>query len=313
MKPEILVVVPGRPLVVEQLQKDFVLHRLDLSDDPEALLAQVGDRVQAIVTNGELGASGELIRRLPRLEIIGCFGVGVDAIDLEAARSRNIPVTNTPEVLTDDVADMGLMLTLATLRRLVPNDRHVRERRWEREGPAPLSTRAKGRWLGIVGMGRIGLALARRAETLGMNVVYHNRKKRSDVKYNHYSDLVAMARAVDVLALCCPGGEATRGLVDAGVLEALGPEGHLVNIARGSVVDEPALVEALEQKRIAGAGLDVFAFEPRVPEALLGLDNVVLSPHAASATVGTRDAMGQLVVDNIRAHFRGDALLTPFL
>jgi lactate dehydrogenase-like 2-hydroxyacid dehydrogenase len=206
---------------------------------------------------------------------------------------------------------MGLALMLAVLRRVVEGDRYVRAGRWRKEGPMRLAACARGKRLGILGLGRIGKALARRAEALGMRVAYHGRRPQPDIAYPFHGDLVDLARDSDVLALTCPGGAETRGLVDAAVLEALGPAGYLVNVARGSVCDEPALVAALVEGRIAGAGLDVFADEPNVPEALLGLDNVVLQPHAASATDETRDAMAQLVVDNLAAHFAGKPLLTP--
>lgn len=312
MKPDVLVVWPNRPRHMALLGERYTLHHLYRAEDPERLLAEVAPGVRAVVTTGEKGASAALLDRLPALEIVACFGVGIDAIDRDACARRDIPITNTPDVLTEDVADMGLALMLAVMRRIPFGDRWVREGRWKCEGTMPLTTSPRGRTLGILGLGRIGKALARRAEVLGMKVVYHGRRRQADVAWPFYPDLVEMARRSDVLALCCPGGAATRGLVTAEVLEALGPEGFLVNVARGSVVDEPALVKALVEGRIAGAGLDVFADEPNVPEALLGLDNVVLEPHAASATVSTRDAMAQLVVDNLEAHFAGRPLLTPF-
>jgi lactate dehydrogenase-like 2-hydroxyacid dehydrogenase len=271
---------------------------------------EVGPRIRAIVSTGEKGASAELIDRLPALEIVSCFGVGIDAIDRPACARRNVPITNTPDVLTEDVADQGLALMLAVLRGIVRNDRYVRDGKWQ-QGSAPLTARARGKRVGVLGLGRIGKAFAKRAEALGMSIAYFGRTRQQDVSYPYYSDLVALARDVDVLVLTCPGGAETRGLVNAGVLEALGPEGWLVNVARGSVCDEPALVDALVNCRIAGAGLDVFVDEPNVPEVLLGLDTVVLQPHAASATTETRDAMAQLVVDNLAAHFAGKPLLTP--
>jgi lactate dehydrogenase-like 2-hydroxyacid dehydrogenase len=311
MKPDVLVVWPNRPKAMETLAASYRLHHLWQAEDCEALLATAAAGVRAIVTTGERGASAELIDRLPRLEIVACFGVGIDAIDREACRRRNVMVTNTPDVLTEDVADMGLALMLATLRGIVFGDRWVREGRWQREGQAPLTTCARGKRLGVLGLGRIGLALAKRAQVLGMTVGYCNRRRRDDVDLAYFAGIEALAAWCDVLVLCAPGGEATRGLVDKAVLEALGPRGYLVNIARGSVVDEAALVTALTTGGIAGAGLDVFADEPRVPEALLGLDHVVLQPHAASATTETRDAMADLVVANLAAHFAGRPLLTP--
>ena len=311
MKPDVLVVWPNRPKAMAELESAYTLHHLWQAPDREALLAEVGPRVRAIVTTGERGASAELIDRLPALEIAACFGVGYDGIDQEACRRRGIPITNTPDVLTEDVADMGLALTLCVMRRIVEGDRWVRAGRWVKEGAMPLGSTPRGKRMGIVGLGRIGKALARRAEAIGMRVAYHGRQPQPDVAYPHHADPVSLARESDVLAVCTPGGAATRGLVGREVLAALPPSAVLVNIARGTVVDEAALVEALTSGRLAGAGLDVFADEPNVPEALLKLDNVVLTPHAASATVETRDAMAQLVVDNLAAHFAGKPLVTP--
>ncbi len=310
MKPDVLVIFPNRPKAMADLEAAYTLHHLWKAERPDSLVAEVGPRIRAVVATGEKGASAELIDKLPALEIVACFGVGVDATDRPACARRNIPITNTPDVLTEDVADQGLALMLAALRGIVRNDRYVREGRWQ-EGSAPLTVRARGKKVGVLGLGRIGKAFARRVEALGMTVSYFGRRRQAEVAYPYYDDLVAMARDVDVLVLTCPGGAETRGLVNAAVLEALGPEGWLVNVARGSVCDEPALVDALVNRRVAGASLDVFVDEPNVPEVLFGLDNVVLQPHAASATTETRDAMAQLVVDNLAAHFAGKPLLTP--
>ncbi len=309
MKPDVLVVFPNRPKAMAELEASYRVHHLWQAAEPDRLVDEVGKGVRAIVTTGEKGASAALIDRLPALEIVACFGVGIDAIDRPACARRNVPITNTPDVLTEDVADQGLALLLACLRGILRNDRYVRAGKWH-EGSAPLTVRARGKRVGVLGLGRIGKAFARRAEALGMEIAYFGRRRQSEVAYAYYDDLAALARAVDVLVLTCPGGAETRGLVNAAVLEGLGPEGWLVNVARGSVCDEPALVKALVEGRIAGAGLDVFADEPNVPEALLGLDNVILQPHAASATTETRDAMAQLVVDNLAAHFAGKPLLT---
>jgi lactate dehydrogenase-like 2-hydroxyacid dehydrogenase len=311
VRPDVLVVFPLRPRAMEQLEASYRLHHLWQTQDHDQLLRDVGSSVRAIVTTGERGASAALIDRLPALAIVACFGVGIDAIDRAACARRGVPITNTPDVLTEDVADMGLVLMLAALRNIRGGDRWVREGRWRTEGPMPLTVRAGGKRLGILGLGRIGKALARRAEAIGMTVAYHGRRRQPDVPYPYHASLEDLARDVDVLMLTCPGGAETRGLVTAAVLDALGPQGWLVNVARGSVCDEPALVQALVERRIAGAALDVFADEPKVPDALLGLDNVILQPHAASGTVETRDAMAQLVVDNLAAHFAGRPLLTP--
>ena len=311
-KPEVLVLWPNRPKQMAILEERYRLHHLYKAPDKAALLAEVGPRIRAIVASGEVGPDRAMIETCPRLEIVACYGVGVDAIDRVACAERGIAVTNTPDVLTEDVADMALMLLLMLLRDALAADAWVRSGRWAREGVFRMTRCPRGLSAGILGLGRIGKAIARRLEAIGVAVAgYHGRTVQPGVPYRHYPDLVALARDVEVLVVSCPGGAATRGLVDARVLDALGPEGRLVNVARGSVVDEPALIEALEQKRIAGAGLDVFANEPHVPERLCRLDNVVLSPHAASGTFETRDKMAQLVVDNLEAHFAGRPLLTP--
>jgi len=243
------------------------------------------------------------------LRLIACFGVGVDAIDLAAARERGIAVTNTPDVLTDDVADLAIGLMLATMRGISAADRYVRAGLWLR-GPMGVQTKVSGKALGIVGMGRIGQAIAKRAAAFGMPIAWTGPRAK-DLPWRYEPDLIALARSVGVLIAACPGGAATRGLISRAVLEALGPEGVFVNIARGSVVDEAALVDLLTAGQLGGAGLDVFVDEPNVPEALFALDNVVLQPHQASATRETRFAMGQLVVDNVAAFVAGRPLITP--
>jgi len=309
VKPELVMVGPMMPHVMEALDSDFTVHRLWEVEDKKALLQEVGGQVRAIATGGHTGASAELMDALPKLEIIGCYGVGVDAIDLAHAAKRGVIVTNTPDVLNDDVANMAIALLLATTREIVEGDRYVRKGRWLK-GAMHLTRSIRGRTLGILGLGRIGKDIARKAEVFGMKIAYHGRKKQ-DVPYSYYADLVEMARDCDVLVAICPGGKATDGIVNRAVLDAIGPEGIFINVARGSVVDEPALVAALQDGRLGGAGLDVFADEPRVPEALFGMRQVVLQPHAASATKETRRAMGDLVVDNLRAHFAGKPVLTP--
>lgn len=309
MKPELVMVGPMMPHVMEALDGDFTVHRLWEAADREALLKQVGAKVRAVATSGHLGASPALMDALPKLEIIGCYGVGVDAIDLKHAAGRGIIVTNTPDVLNDDVANMAIALLLATSREIVNGDRYVRAGKWLK-GAMHLTRAVRGRTLGILGLGRIGKDIARKAEVFGMEIAYHGRGKQ-DVPYRFYPDLVAMARDSDYLVAICPGGPATDKIVNRAVLDALGPQGVFINVARGSVVDEPALVAALQEGRLGGAGLDVFAQEPKVPEALLTMENVVLQPHAASATHETRRAMGDLVVENLRAHFAGKPVLTP--
>ena len=291
-----------------RLEADYTVHRLWQAPDRGAFVRDVAPRIEVLVTTGGAGAARALIEQLPRLRLIACFGVGVDAIDLAAARERGVAVTNTPDVLTDDVADLAIGLMLAALRGLATADRYVRAGLWLRAN-MPLQTRMSGKRLGIVGIGRIGQAIARRASAFGMSISW-NGPRPKDLPWRYEPDLLALARSVDVLVAACPGGAATRGLISRAVLEALGP-GVFVNIARGSVVDETALVDLLVTQRLGGAALDVFADEPRVPEALFALDHVVLQPHQASATRETRGAMGQLVLDNIAAHVAGRPLLTP--
>jgi len=309
-KQEIVITAPMYPPTLAALDAEFVTHRLWEAKDRAAFLAPLCDRVTAIATMGETGADAALMDALPKAKIIASNSVGVDAIDLAAAKARGIAVTNTPAVLTDCVADLGMALTLAVARRVVEADRYVRSGRWP-NGALGFGTKLGGKTMGIVGMGRIGQALARRAAAFGMTIVYHSRHKKSDVAYRYYEDLEAMAKASDFLVAIIPGGAATRHLIDERILAAVGSKGYFINIARGSVVDEAALVKALQDGVIAGAGLDVFADEPRAPEALFTMENVVLQPHQASATHETRTAMGQLMIDNMKAHFAGKKLLTP--
>ena len=310
MKPEILCVLPLMPSVMTVLEERYTLHKLWQAEDRGALLADIGASIRGIATDGHAGASAELMAALPNLEIVGCYGVGVDAIDLGHARQRGVVVTNTPGVLTDDVADMALALLLDVCRGISAGDRYVRGGRWP-EGPMPLTRSLTGKRVGILGLGRIGMATARRAEAFGCAIAYHGPREKPEAPYPYVADLAAMARESDFLVVACPGGPATAGIVDRAVLDALGPEGGVVNISRGSVIDEPALVAALQDGRLGSAALDVFAAEPNVPQPLLAMDNVVLQPHMGSGTVETRAAMGQLVLDNLAAHFDGRPVLTP--
>jgi lactate dehydrogenase-like 2-hydroxyacid dehydrogenase len=254
--------------------------------------------------------TAEVIDGLPNLEIVSSFGVGYDHVDAVHAGRRGVVVTNTPDVLTDEVADLTLGLLISTVRQLPQSDRYLREGRWL-ERPYPLTATLRGRRAGIIGLGRIGKAIATRLEAFGLTIAYHGRRAQADVAYRFYPDLVAMARDVDVLIVVTPGGPETRHLVNAPVLEALGPQGILVNVARGTVVDERALIDALQRGVILSAGLDVFEDEPRVPAELIAMDHVVLLPHVGSASVHTRNAMGQLVVDNLASWFAGKGPLTP--
>jgi hydroxypyruvate reductase len=309
MKPDILVAVPIYPRAMDQLDQLFTVHRLWQAKNRSTFLSEIRDRVRAIATFGGFRIDSAFMDELPKTEIISTMSIGVDHIDLAAAKARGIPVTNTPDVLTDDVADIGMVLLLAVARRIVIGDRHVREGKWLKAS-LPLTTKVGGATMGILGLGRIGLAVAKRAEAFGLDILYHGPRAKPEVPYRYCPSLVEMARESDYLMVSCPGGSETRNLVNEAVLSALGPEGVVINIARGSVIEEPTLVRMLQDGRLGGAGLDVFADEPRVPEALFALENVVLLPHVGSATHATRGAMGQLVVDNLLAHFAGKPLLT---
>jgi lactate dehydrogenase-like 2-hydroxyacid dehydrogenase len=309
MTIEILMPRPVLASVEEALARAFTVHRLWEADDGQAFLREVGPRIRGIATFH--GCDAALMRACPELEIVSSFGVGYDNVDTAYAREHGIRVCNTPGVLDDAVAELAFCLMISLCRRIPQTDRYVREGRWSREGNYPFTQELTGTAVGVLGLGRIGKAFAQRAQAFKMRVVYHGRSEQAYVPYVFYADLEAMARDVDWLVCIAPGGEATRGIVSRRVLEALGPEGCLVNIGRGSAVDEPAMVEMLRSGALGGAALDVFAEEPNVPAALLGLDNVVLSPHQGSATHKTRWAMGDLVVRNLRAHFAGEPLISP--
>jgi lactate dehydrogenase-like 2-hydroxyacid dehydrogenase len=288
------------------LAERFTVHKLHEAADKEALIRELAPRLRGIA-GGNVGA--ELMDKLPKLEIIANFGVGYDSIDTKAAKQRGIHVTNTPNVLNDAMAEITIGLMIALARRIPQTDRFVREGKWLK-GSYPLQVELNGKTVGILGLGRIGKEIALRAQAMKMRVVYHGRHRQPDEPYTYYDKLVDMAREVDWLVLIAPGGKATDKIVNREVLEALGPEGFLVNMGRGTLVDEPVLVEMLQQGKIAGAALDVFEKEPNVPEALFGLDNVVLSPHQGSATHQTRNKMGDLVVANLVAHFAGEPLIS---
>ena len=310
MKPEVMVIGPMPRPLSERLERDYAVHRYaELRDDP-ATLSELGPRIRAVVTDGHRGCPAEVMEALPRLELIASYGVGYDSIDVESARARGVRVTNTPDVLNDAVAELAIGLMIALCRRIVDADRYVREGRWP-GGSYGLTGELTGRTVGILGLGRIGKEIARRAQAMRMQVLYHGRTRQPDQPYPYYAGLAEMAGASDWLVLAAPGSIESRGIVDERVLEALGPDGNLVNIARGSLVDEPALVRMLCSGGIAGAALDVFEDEPHVPEALRDLPNVVLSPHQASATEKTRKAMGDLVLRNLAAHFAGRPLISP--
>jgi len=300
---DILQLVPLRPEVQKELAARYRLHG-------KADFDKVAGIVRGCVTNGHSGPPPDMIDRMPKLEVIASASVGYDGIPVEYARSKGIPVTNTPDVLNDDVADLAIGLMIMTARNLVTTDRYVRSGRWPKEGEYPLAKRASGKRVGILGMGRIGKEIGKRAEAMNNTVAYHSRRPVADVSWRHYPDLVELAKNSDFLIVIIPATPQTAKIVNKAVIEALGPTGILVNVARGAVVDEDALVEALVSGKLGGAGLDVFANEPQVPEVLFGMDNVVLQPHVGSATHETRRAMSQLVLDNLDAHFAGKPLLT---
>jgi lactate dehydrogenase-like 2-hydroxyacid dehydrogenase len=309
-KPEILMIGPYPDWDMEPVETTYHVHKLWQSGDRDSLIARHATDIRAIATRGELGAKAELMRRLPNLEIVSCYGVGTDGIDLGYARENNIRVTNTPDVLSGDVADIGIALALAVARQIPAGDAHVRSGAWS-QGNLGLATRFFGKKVGIAGIGRIGQAVARRAAAFDCEIRYFARNHRDGLDWTFEPDLVELARWSDFLVVILAGGPSTAAIISADVLEALGPEGFLVNIARGTTVDEPALLKALETRAIKGAGLDVFLGEPDIDSRFAALDNVVLYPHHGSGTEETRRAMGKLVRDNLAAHFAGQPLLTP--
>jgi lactate dehydrogenase-like 2-hydroxyacid dehydrogenase len=306
---EVLMPLPGMPEIVARLEPRVRLHKLWEAADREATLAAIAPHVRGLVSTFS-PVDADLMRRLPKLEIVASFGVGYDHIDAAWARQHGIVVTHTPGVLDADVADLAIALTLAATRRLPQAERHLRDGRWP-NGAFPLTASMQGRVMGILGLGRIGKAIARRAEAFGLKVAYHGRHKQDDVAYPYYATPLALAEACDILMVAAPGGPQTRHVVDARVLAALGPDGVLVNIARGSLVDESALIAALRDGAILAAGLDVYEREPSVPAELTALDNAVLLPHVGSATGKTRAAMANLVVDNLLSWVDGKGPLTP--
>ncbi len=308
--PEILLVGAEPAQVEPALDEHFTVHKMARAKDPDALVASVKDRVRGAVTGTLIGLEGSLIDALPNLEIIVVSGGHLDRVDVARARARGIPVTNTPHVSAPDVADFGIALLLAVCRRVREADRFVRAGGWL-HGSMPFGRRVSGKRLGIVGFGSIGRIVARRAEAFEMAVCYYGPRRKPDVAYPFYEDVAAMAADMDFLILSCKMNEETRHMIDARVLHALGPEGVLINIARGGVVDQAALIQALSDGTIAAAGLDVFADEPDVPEALCRMENVVLQAHAAAFTIEGKTRMANLAVDNLLAHFAGKPLLTP--
>lgn len=311
-KAEVLMIGPMMPLIVDGIAKAFTLHKLWEAPDREALINELAPRLRAMAAGGGSHArlEGDFLSRFPRLEIVSSFGVGYDHIDAKWAGAHGIVVTNTPDVLTEEVADTAMGLLLCTVREFPQAERYLRAGKWT-SANYPLTGTLRDRTVGIAGLGRIGKAIARRLDASQVPVVYFGRNRQPDVPYRYYSDLIAMARDVNVLMVVTPGGPETTNLVNAAVLDALGPDGILINVARGSVVDEAALIKALKEKRIKSAGLDVFVHEPKVPQELIAMDHIMLFPHLGSASVYTRQKMGQLVVDNLLAWAAGKPPLTP--
>ncbi|HUK03740.1 MAG TPA: 2-hydroxyacid dehydrogenase [Burkholderiales bacterium] len=310
MKAEIIVVGKIFNVTQAKLDREFNCHKLYEAADKPAFLKALAGKVRGLATFGPSGADAKLMDALPRLEIISNFGVGVDAIDLAAAKQRRILVTNTPDVLNECVADTAMALVLNALRRFPQSETYLRSGYWATRGAYPLATSLGGKTLGVLGLGRIGEAIAKRASAFGMRIRYHNRSRKK-VAWPYDADPVALAKNSDVLMVATPGGAETSKLVGAKVLDALGPEGFLVNISRGSVVDEPVLLRYLKEGKIAGVGLDVFEGEPRISPEWFGLENAVLFPHVGSATVETRTAMGDLQVENLKLHFAGKPVRSP--
>lgn len=310
-RPDLLQAGPLMPYLTEVLLTRYTLWPLHEQDDKAGFLAREGARFTAAVTSTFVGFPADVVDACTNLALISSFGVGTDSLAVSHAQGRGVAVTNTPDVLNDDTANMAIALLLACSRNLLVNDRHVRTGAWAQAGDPPVGRGIAGRTVGIVGMGRIGQVIARRLEVFGCVLAYHSRAARPDLPWRHEPDLLALARDAAALIVIVPGGPATQHMIDATVIDALGPEGLLINVARGSVVDEVALVAALAEGRLGGAGLDVYQDEPHVPEALFGLDSVILQPHQGSATRETRRAMADLVIGNLDRFFAGEALLTP--
>ncbi len=311
-KIDLLIYGPSKPVVTSGFSDQFVLHAFETKHDLERLSPAVAAKIRGVaVTFNTVRGDSATLALFPKLEIVSTFGVGYDHIDAAYARDHNIMVTNTPDVLTEEVADVALGLLIATLREFVKADRYLRSGLWTTQ-IYPLSVGSlRDRKVGMVGMGRIGQAIARRLEASRVPMVYHSRKPAAGMSYQHYPDLIEMAKAVDTLMVIVPGGASTTKMINAEVMKALGPRGVIINLARGTVIDEQALIAALKSGTILAAGLDVFEKEPNVPDELKAMQNVVLLPHIGSASVSTRNAMDQLIVDNLKAWFAGKPPLTP--
>ena len=309
---KVLQVGPLKPSLAQTLLDDYAAYVLPTDPaERSAFLASNGNEITAVVTSGRTGVDAPLMAALPKLGAVVNFGVGYDTTDVDEAARRGVAVSNTPDVLTDCVADTAVGLMIDTMRQFSAADRFVRAVRWPAEGNFPLTHQVSNRRVGIIGLGRIGSAIAKRLSGFGCSIAYHNRREVEGAPYQYFGSPVALAQAVEVLIVAAAGGASTAKLVSREVIEAIGPNGYLINIARGSVVDEQALVDALSGGRLAGAGLDVFADEPNVPEALLAMDNVVVLPHVGSGTVETRAAMEELTLRNLDSFLKTGELVTP--
>jgi lactate dehydrogenase-like 2-hydroxyacid dehydrogenase len=309
---EILAPATMMPLVMERLGEAFTLHDLRTVADADAFRRERGKAIRGLAVGGHVRIDEAFLKDYPNVEIISNFGVGYDSVDVKFAASKNIVVTNTPDVLTEEVADTCLGLLLMTVRELPQSERWLRAGNWVNKGPYPLThTTLRGATVGIIGLGRIGKAIARRLDAFDVKIAYHNRRPVEGVPYAYHASLKQLAAAVDILISVAPGGPETHHMIDAGVFEALGPKGIFINIGRGSAVDEPAMVEALKTRKIHSVGLDVFEFEPKVPAELIAMEHVVLLPHVGSGTHHTRNLMGQLLVDNMTGWFSGKGPKTP--
>ena len=308
----VFIASPVMPIIIEQIERKFTVIKFYEYADQAAFLENQASQIKAAVVGyNQPFFNAMSFKNFPNLEIVSSFGVGYDHVDVKAAHEHNVVVTNTPDVLTDEVADLAMGLLIATLRRIPQADQYVRDGNWLAKGAFPLSDTIQGKTMGIVGFGRIGKAIAKRAKAFGVKLVYHGRTQQSEAKLRYYANLVEMAKVVDILMVITPGGLTTHHLINAQVLEALGSKGTLINVARGSVVDEAALVGALASGKLGAAGLDVFETEPCAPNELISMPNVVLLPHIASASHHTRNLMGKLVADNIISWLSGKGPKTP--
>lgn len=309
---DILAPGPMMPMVLEKLAEQFTLHRLWEMDDKEGFIKSHAGKIRGLATGGHVKCDSAFLSQFPNLEIVCNFGVGYDSVDAKWAGEHNIIVTNTPDVLTEEVADTCLGLLLMTVKEMPQSERWLRAGHWAAKGPYPLThTTLRGMKIGIFGLGRIGKAIAKRLEAFGLDISYHNRRRVADVTYAYHDSLGALAAASDILISVAPGGPETHHIINADVFKALGPKGMFINIGRGSAVDEKAMIAALQNKTIWSVGLDVFEFEPNVPAELIAMENIVLLPHIGSGTHHTRGLMGQLVVDNVGHWFAGKGPITP--